>query len=117
VTKVLIIDDSLFTLNYYSRILRQKGCQVFSAENGEDGIKLFCSEEPDIVLCDLMMPSMDGFEVLEEVKKLSNSVFFFITADIQEGTREKALGLGATGVIAKPLTEEAADKVLEEYGN
>lgn len=93
------------------------GCTVITAESGEEGIQKFKSQNPDIVLCDLMMPEMDGFDVLTTIKKMGKvPVFLFVTADVQDHTQQKALELGAKGLISKPLTEESLQKVLNQYG-
>lgn len=116
--KILLIDDSIFTLNHYSDLLVKMGCyEVFTAENGELGIQEFQKIKPDLVLCDLMMPDMNGLEVLESVQKFGySSVFLLFTADVQEDTKKKALSLGASGLLEKPLSEEQLQEVLAKYG-
>lgn len=115
--KILLIDDSIFTLNHYAEMLEKMGHRVLTAEGGEEGIRLFRAEQPDLVFCDLMMPEMDGFEVFEEIKKGATKLnFFFVTADIQEHTRKKAMQLGAKGLVPKPLTEKMLHEVLKPYG-
>ncbi len=93
------------------------GCDVVTADNGQDGIAVFEQYKPDIVLCDLMMPDMDGFEVLDAIKKRGwPAVFIFCTADIQEETYKKAKEMGAHDLIEKPLTEEILQEVLKRHG-
>lgn len=116
-TKVLIIDDSIFTLHHYAELIARLGCEVVTAESGADGLDMFAEQRPNIVLCDLMMPEMDGFEVLEKLMPLKiPTAFLFMTADIQNNTRKKALELGAQDVIAKPVTELSLREVLNRYG-
>lgn len=115
--KVLLIDDSIFTLHHYSEMIIKLGHSVLMANSGEKGIQIFEKEKPDMVLCDLMMPEMDGFDVLTQIKdKAKNfSFFFLVTADVQENTRTKALKLGAKDLVCKPLTEEQMINILRCY--
>jgi CheY-like chemotaxis protein len=93
------------------------GCDVATAEGGEEGI-LSCSRcKPHVVLCDLIMPHTPGFKVLEEVKKMGiECLFFLVSADIQENTRKKALELGAKDMLHKPITEKRLREVWSQYG-
>ena len=58
--KVLIIDDAVFTLQKHSSLVSQAGEQPLLAENGKEAIRIFEEERPEIILCDIMMPEMDG---------------------------------------------------------
>jgi CheY-like chemotaxis protein len=116
--KILLIDDSFFTLNCYEQIVSDAGCQAIKAETGEIGIAKFQEEKPNIVLCDLMMPEMDGFEVLESIMKTKiSTAFILMTADIQDNTKKKAVKMGAKDVVSKPLTDKLLQEVLAKYGN
>ncbi|NUM35748.1 MAG: response regulator [Candidatus Brocadiae bacterium] len=117
-SKILLIDDSIFTLNHYSEMIAKLGHEVLMANSGEEGVQVFIQSKPDMVLCDLMMPEMDGFEVLTQIKgnKKDFAYFFLVTADVQESTRAKALKLGARDLVCKPLTQEQMVEVLKRYG-
>lgn len=112
--KILLIDDSIFTLHHYSEMITKLGHKVMMASNGQEAVESFIQENPDMVLCDLMMPDMDGFEVLEKIRtqKENFDSFFLVTADVQENTRAKALKLGARDLLCKPITEEKMLEVL-----
>ena len=113
----MIIDDSVFTLHHYGALVEDLGHEVITSNSGSEGIQTFRDAKPDIVFCDLMMPHMDGFDVLKEIgASLGKTVFLFLTADIQDSTHEKALRLGAKDLITKPLTEESLQEVLKRYG-
>lgn len=115
--KILLIDDSIFTLHHYYDLLLKMGHEVITADNGQEGIQQFQCFKPDIVFCDLMMPDMDGFEVLEIILKLGQTTkFIFLTADVQNDTRAKAKQRGAQELLEKPLTEERLSEVLRKYG-
>ena len=68
---VLVIDDEALTLRTISRGLSAEGFEVFTAESGEAGLKVFNDEKPDLILLDIVLPHMDGVEVLRQVKSTS----------------------------------------------
>jgi len=68
--KILVIDDEKPTLSMFGLFLGAYGYEVFTAENGLEGIELFKKERPPIVLTDIKMPGMDGLTVLKEIKKI-----------------------------------------------
>jgi CheY-like chemotaxis protein len=107
--KILVIDDAIFTRKVYFKIL-SKEYEVIEAANGDEGLKLCEKEKPDIVICDLLMPGMNGFQFLVEYEKISHSAPVIIcTSDVQEETREKCFELGAEEFIQKPsLTDTEA---------
>lgn len=112
--KVLVIDDALFTRKVYCRIL-SKDFEILEAPNGEEGLRLCRESKPDLVICDLLMPGLSGFQFLSEYSNLPNKAPVIIcTSDVQEETREKCFELGADEFIQKPsLTDsEAFLKIL-----
>jgi twitching motility two-component system response regulator PilH len=112
--KVLVIDDALFTRKVYCKIL-SKDFEIFEASNGEEGLRLCKEIQPDLVICDLLMPGLSGFQFLTEYSKLPTKAPVIIcTSDVQEETREKCFELGADEFIQKPsLTDsESFLKIL-----
>lgn len=106
--KVLVIDDSRYTRLPVVKFLQSEGFTVLEADNGSAGLELIAEEKPDAVITDLLMPEMDGYEMLERLHADGNQVpVIVITADIQTSTREKVLQQGARAVMNKPanLTE------------
>ena len=67
--KILIIEDDPYLLNMYTTKLELEGFDIASAINGEDGLRKVSDEMPDLILLDIMLPEMNGFEVLENIKK------------------------------------------------
>ncbi|MFX8848435.1 response regulator, partial [Acinetobacter baumannii] len=65
---ILVIEDEDFLRNNIKKMLELKGHACYTAENGQDGVDQLQAFTPDLILCDVMMPFMDGFEVLENVK-------------------------------------------------
>jgi DNA-binding response OmpR family regulator len=91
---VLIIDDEVLTLNNLKRALTKDGYEVMVADSGETGIEIFKQNHPNLVLVDLMLPGIDGIEVLKQIKDLeTNTVVIMITAyEIIEGDRSDETG-------------------------
>lgn len=104
---ILTIDDSGFQRKIITSILEKEGYTVISAENGNTGFDLALRESPDLIICDLLMPEMDGFGFLKLVreKNLATPVMI-LTSDIQKTTRQECLSLGAIDVLNKPVTRE-----------
>lgn len=114
--KVLIIDDSPFTLHRHSELATEAGLEVLVAKNGEEAIALFEKCLPQIVLCDVMMPEMDGYDVLESLKSCHPGVFlYFVSAEMNETLEKKAQAAGARGIVEKPLTSAAIKRICAEY--
>jgi len=107
--KILIIDDFTPLLNEVSEFLTIEGYQVFSASNGLEGIEKAVENEPDLILCDILMPKCTGYQVYEEImkmKNLANVPFVFITAKATPEDFRKGLKLGAVDYISKPFGGE-----------
>lgn len=102
--KILIVEDEAILQKALQEILLQENYEVVSALNGELGLEMAVSEIPDIILLDLIMPKMDGFEVLEGLKKneKTKEIPIIILTNLG-GTEDvqKALVLGATNYVVK----------------
>lgn len=104
--KILIIDDTEMMVKLTTDILMEKGYDVVSANNGVDGIKMVMSENPDLVLLDVVMPGIDGFEVCKLLRKdESNNLMPIIMLTAQGNEEDKLAGLelGADDYITKPF--------------
>ncbi|MFH1915043.1 MAG: response regulator [Pseudomonadota bacterium] len=111
--KILVIDDERPTLSMFRLMLDAYGFEVFTAENGEEGIALFREHAMPIVLTDIKMPGMDGLEVLARIKELSPTTeVIIITGHGDMDLAIKALGLDATDFINKPIHKPALDDAL-----
>lgn len=101
--KILIVDDEEQNLELANIILLKEGYQLFFANNGEEA--LFCMKQNDInvLVLDLHMPIMDGFETLKEVKKLDKDVkTIIVTANVDKQSHLKALEMGVDDLLMKP---------------
>ncbi len=102
-TRVLIVDDDKNILQIIKLYLEKEGYEVVEASRGDEGLKLFDNQPPHIVLLDVMMPGMDGWQVCREIRKTSNIPIVMVTA--KDETFDKVLGLelGADDYITKPF--------------
>jgi len=112
--KILVIDDSGFQRKILSSILAGAGYQVVTAEDGEAGFEMARREAPDLVICDLLMPGIDGYTFLKMAREggLDTPVLVF-TSDIQKTTRDICMGLGAFDVLNKPVQRETLVPAVE----
>jgi two-component system response regulator HydG len=108
----LIVDDKRNMLRLMAKVLKQDG-SVRTAESGGDALRIMASEPVDVVLCDLMMPDMNGLDVLRAVKRLKPAAeLVLMTAYASVGTAVEALKLGAYDYLTKPFEPEHARSVL-----
>ena len=102
--KILFIEDDPLIVKIYSTRLTHDGYQVISAEDGQDGLRLAESENPDLIILDIMMPRVDGFGVLTSLRQnpnLKDRPILVYSNLAQEGEEERARSLGATEFIIK----------------
>jgi two-component system, NtrC family, response regulator AtoC len=100
----LLIDDEELTLRTISRGLRQDGFEVFTALSGEDGLKLFHEEKPDLILLDIVLPGIDGVEVLRQIKQANpNAIVIMMSAYHLVERAVEAMKLGAFDYLVKPF--------------
>jgi len=120
-TKVLLIEDNLDIRENLTEILELDGYIVLAAPNGKIGLKLAKEKLPDIILCDIKMPGLNGYEVLLQVKKnvcTANIVFIFITSSVEKKEVQSALEMGADGYIFKPFgLEELLIEIEHSFEN
>lgn len=109
---VLVVDDSGFARRMLRRMLEEGGFRVEEANGGLEAMEKFQAAKPDVVLLDIVMSEMGGFEVLEKLRQLDPRVAVVMaTADIQTITRDEAMIAGAAGLVNKPFKPE---EVLQE---
>jgi two-component system response regulator RegX3 len=103
-TKILLIDDDPMITNPLARTLRQHQHEVWVANNGRRGLELAGEIAPDVVILDVMMPEMDGWETCRELRQRSNVPILMLTAMGEEIDRILGLELGADDYVTKPFS-------------
>ena len=104
--KILIVEDNEMNRDMLSRRLERKGFDVVMAEDGKVGVNMSKSETPDLILMDLSLPVMDGWEATSTIKaddETRNIPIIVLTAHAMAGDREKALEAGADEYDTKPI--------------
>lgn len=101
--KVLVIEDDKSINNFLKILIKTNNYQYINAENGINGISLFMTNNPDIILLDLGLPDIDGMEVLTHIRNSSDIPIIVISARGQEKEKVMALDLGADDYITKPF--------------
>ena len=115
--KVLIIDDSPTETHQLATILQRGGHSVLSAESGESGIKLAASEQPDVVLMDIVMPGLNGFQATRQLTRAEETrhiPVIIVTTKDQETDRVWGARQGARAYLAKPVTEKHLMQAIED---
>ena len=105
-SKILIVEDNEMNRDMLSRRLERKGYDVVMAEDGQKGVDMSKSESPDLILMDLSLPVMDGWEATSTIKDNDNTKdipVIVLTAHAMAGDREKALEAGADEYDTKPI--------------
>lgn len=100
---ILLIEDDKKILNFMSMALKAKGYKLTTASSGNAGILSFCTDNPDIILLDLGLPDMDGFEIITEIRKVSQIPILIVSAREQEKDKIIALDSGANDFVTKPF--------------
>jgi len=115
-TKILVVDDSAFTRQIVKNALSGRGFrEVIEAENGEEGLKIYEKEKPDVVLLDIILPGLHGTEVLKKIMNMDeNAKVIMLTAVGQERTMKICNILGSAGYIVKPFGESRLVDTVEE---
>ena len=114
--KILIIEDEKVIRENVSYLLTLSGFEVRVAANGQDGLNQAIEFKPDLILCDIMMPEMDGFQVIECIRKekdLSMVPFIFLTAKGELSDMRRGMILGADDYLTKPFTLEELIETIE----
>ncbi|MFP4438924.1 MAG: response regulator transcription factor [Chloroflexaceae bacterium] len=101
---ILVVDDEARMVNFMRMNLELEGARVSSATNGREALDRAREDMPDVVLLDIMMPGMDGFETLRRLRQFSQVPVLILTAKDEEEDRVRGLELGADDYIGKPFS-------------
>jgi two-component system, OmpR family, alkaline phosphatase synthesis response regulator PhoP len=103
-TKILVIDDEPSIVNLVAAYLKPEGYDVYTAADGNAGLKAARAYKPDLVVLDLMLPGKDGFEVLSQLRRESNVYVILLTAKTEETDKIVGLSVGADDYVTKPFS-------------
>ena len=115
--KILIIEDEPETREIFVEALIDEGFEAIGVKNGRIGIQTINKYHPDLIICDITMPELDGYQVLTSLRQnpdTANTPFIFMSALPNESERHKAIRLGANDYLNKPCTiEELLDAIAK----
>lgn len=103
--RVLVVDDEPHLVRAVRMYLELQGYTVFGAHSGQEALDVVREKLPDLVILDVMMPGLDGFETLEELRRVSNTPVIMLTARGDEDQKVRGLGLGADDYVTKPFSQ------------
>lgn len=115
--KILIVEDNEPIRENTIELLELSDYEIVTACNGQEGLELALKEIPHLILCDIRMPVMDGYHLLEHIRQqpsLSGSRFVFFTASSEKNEIAEAIAMGANDYIVKPFTGEHLLDVLKK---
>jgi DNA-binding response OmpR family regulator len=101
--RILIVDDDRPSLKMTAFLLREEGYTVFTADNGRDALRMIDEKMPDLLILDVMMPGMDGWEVTRQLRRTTNLPIIILSAKGETSDRVFGLDLGADDYLAKPF--------------
>lgn len=111
--KLLIIEDDTDLVKALDLYFSRAGYSVVTAGNGLEGLQKLYNERPSVVVLDIAMPKMDGWEVCQRIREMSNVPIIILTARVQEDDRVKGLKLGADDYVIKPFSLRELEARLE----
>jgi twitching motility two-component system response regulator PilH len=115
--KALVLDDNRSTADSVVKLLNVLGIQARAAYGSDPGLQLLSEEVPDMVLLDINMPGVGGFEVLKYISReprFAKMPVFICSSDDQPQTRQQAMKNGARDFLLKPMTVDALERVLKK---
>jgi DNA-binding response OmpR family regulator len=115
-TTILAIEDERDVRENLQEILELEGFDVLTAENGKIGLQIAIDRKPDLIICDVMMPELDGYGVISALRQNPISIeipFIFLSAKSTDEDREKGMKLGANDYLTKPFTPKQICKAIE----
>ncbi len=116
---ILIVEDNLNILENVSEILGFAGYHTYKAQDGEEALKIAVAHRPDIILTDIEMPEMDGWEMVQRLhidERTSSIPVIFLTAYADEMHKIRAEAQGVVGYLVKPFTNSELLDMVRRYG-
>lgn len=116
--QILYIEDNSDSRTLVRRVLQSEGYVVREAPDGRTGLQMAAEQRPDLVLMDINLPEVDGYEVTARLKQLagmSQVPVIAVTANVMKGDREKTLAAGCDGYIQKPIDIDTLSNQIEYF--
>ena len=116
--KILVVEDNQDNREMVVKVLKFNGYQVVEAVDGEEAIEKAKAEDPDLILLDIFLPKMDGYEATRRLKgdtSLRNIPIIALTAHAMKGSMEEALAAGCDGYISKPIDVRELPKQIQHF--
>jgi twitching motility two-component system response regulator PilH len=116
--RILIVDDSPSQLLGIKRIVEKLGHETLSAEDGAAGVEVAKAEKPDLILMDVVMPNLNGFQATRTISKNADTAhipIILVTTKDQETDKVWGMRQGAKAYVTKPIKEEELVKALQEF--
>jgi two-component system KDP operon response regulator KdpE len=102
-TKILVIEDDKYISNFIAVSLKKEDYEVYISQSAADGLFMFASYRPDIILLDLGLPDQDGLEIIKELRQFTEIPILVVSARGQENDKIEALDMGASDYVTKPF--------------
>jgi CheY-like chemotaxis protein len=116
--RILLVEDNLPMRENTCELLELADYAVLSACNGQEGLEMALREKPDLIICDIMMPELDGYHLLELLRKelyFKNTPFLFFTASAEKSEIRKGLDAGANSYFVKPFDANELMGLMVKY--
>lgn len=116
--RILVVEDNETNMYLCCRILKSSGYEVIEARTGEEGVELAIKEKPDLIIMDIQLPGIDGYEATKRLRKLEAGreiPIVALTSYAMAGDREKSLAAGCTGYLEKPINPNTFMSEIEKY--
>ena len=114
--KILVVDDEPINIRIVEHILKkEEDCVAYSALDGEQALKVLEEKPMDLILLDVKMPGMDGFETFEHIRSICDTPILFITADDDQDMQQRVRTVGAQGCLIKPFAPELLRESVHRY--
>lgn len=113
--KILVIEDELILRENLKELLTIHGYETITASDGEQGLEIIKAESPDLVICDIRMPKLDGYQLLKEVRELPENFmcFIFLSAKVEHEDIRFGMNMGADDYLTKPVNSNDLMAAIE----
>lgn len=117
--RILIVEDTMENMYLITYLLEHAGHEIIQAVTGEEGVQKAKTEEPEIILMDIQLPGIDGFEATRQIREAEkdgiHTPIIALTSYAMVGDRERALSHGCTGYLEKPIDPDTFVEKIESF--